>query len=255
MWFDSHCHLHLCAVEGPAEEVIDRARLVGVGAIVTVGIDVESSNRAVDIARGTRGVYASVGVHPNDATEWDDRAAAEIEAALAEDGVVAVGESGLDFYRDTTPRDKQEAAFRAHIRLAKQFDKALVIHTRASVGAALDLVEDEGPPQRLVWHCWSGNERDLGRALEMSSYISFAGNVTFKNAQDIRSLAALVPDDRLLLETDSPFLSPVPYRGRPNEPARVLHVGEALARVRATTAEAVARCTSDNGRRLFSLDG
>lgn len=222
--------------------------------MVTVGIDVESSINAMELAHVHDDVFASVGVHPNDADHWDEAAASSIVAMLGDERVVAVGESGLDYYRDEVPRKRQEVAFRASISLAKEFDKALVIHTRASVAAALDVVEEEGPPERLVWHCWSGEEDCLTRGLQMGSYVSFAGNVSFKNADRLRAVSSLVPNDRLLVETDSPFLSPVPHRGKPNEPARVAHVGDALAHVRGTTNEAIARCTTENARRLFSLD-
>ncbi len=254
MWFDSHCHLHLCEAGGPVEEVIARAHAAGVSTMVTIGIDVESSKRAVSIAQRNNGVYASVGVHPNDADQWEPQTALAIESALAEDCVIAVGESGLDFYRDAVSPEAQAAAFRDHIRLAKEFDKVLVIHTRESVAAALDVVDEEGPPGRILWHCWSGDEQQLNRALAMGSCISFAGNLSFKSARQLRDVAPLVPQDRLLVETDSPFLSPVPFRGKPNEPARVIHVGEAVAMARGTTTDAVARSTTDNALRLFDLD-
>lgn len=221
--------------------------------MVTVGIDVESSVKAVELARNHEGVFASVGVHPNETDRWDEGAASAISSMLGIEGVVAVGESGLDYYRDEASREHQDAAFRASISLAKEFGKALVIHTRASVAAALEVVEEEGPPERLVWHCWSGDEDDLARALQLGSYVSFAGNISFKSADHLRAVAALVPDDRLLVETDSPFLSPVPHRGKPNEPARVAHVGDALAHVRGATNEALAHRTTSNARRLFSL--
>lgn len=221
--------------------------------MVTVGIDVDSSARALALAHLDDDVFASVGVHPNEADDWDEASASRVAAMLSDERVVAVGESGLDYYREGAARDRQDAAFRAHISFAKELDKALVIHTRASVGAALDVVEKEGPPDRIVWHCWSGDGDDLTRALDMGSYVSFAGNVSFKNADRLKALASLVPEDRILVETDAPFLSPAPHRGTPNEPARVALVGDVVARVRGETAEAVARCTTGNARRLFSL--
>jgi TatD DNase family protein len=224
-----------------------------VAALVTVGINVDSSTEAMSLAHANEGVYASVGVHPNEAMGWDD-AASSIERALSEDCVVAVGESGLDYYRDQAPHARQAVAFRAHIALAKAFDKALVIHTRASVGAALDILEQEGPPPRMVWHCWSGDEDELRRALGMGSFVSFAGNLSFHNADRLRAVAALVPEDRLLIETDSPFLTPAPHRGKPNEPALVVHVGRALAELRNSSDADIARRTTANARRLFGLD-
>lgn len=251
VWFDTHCHLHLCDT-APARELVDRARAAGVSGVVTVGIDVASSRAAVDLARSL-GLYAAAGVHPNSALEWDDGAAGAIAALLEHDVVVAVGETGLDFYRDACPPDVQRAAFEDHVGLAKERDKALVIHTRASVGDALDVLERIGPPERLVFHCWSGDEDALRRAVALGAYVSFAGNVTFPSAADLRAVAAGVPPERLLVETDSPFLAPAPRRGKPNEPANVEHVGRALAAVFATPPEELAALTTRNARRLFAL--
>ena len=251
VWFDTHCHLHLCD-SAPAAELVDRARGAGVAHVVTIGIDVASSRAAVELARA-HGLHAAAGVHPNSATGWDDDAAREIEALLDDDVVVAVGETGLDFYRDACPPERQRAAFEDHVALARRRDKALVIHTRASVDAALDVLERAGPPARLVFHCWSGDATALRRAVALGAYVSFAGNVTFPSASDLRAVATHVPPERLLVETDSPFLSPVPRRGKPNEPANVEHVGRALAAAVAMPAEELAALTTRNARRLFAL--
>ena len=250
MWFDSHCHLHL--VDDDVESVVDEARRAGVEEILAVGIDVESSSAAREIAR-VHGVCASAGVHPNSALEWNDDAAAAIEDMLADKRVVAVGETGLDFYRDHAPQDRQRSAFRDHIELAKSRDKCLVIHTRDSTGAAIDELVAAGPPPRLIFHCWSADERELARAVELGAYVSFAGNTTFKNAPELRAAAALVPDESLLVETDSPFLTPVPHRGRPNRPAYVTLTGAVIAEVRGTSVEDVAGITTANARRAFAL--
>lgn len=252
MWFDSHCHLHLCATDSAVADIVGRARAAGVEDVVTIGIDVESSRISASLASG-HPVWAAVGVHPNDASDWDDDAAAEIEELLASDRVVAVGETGLDFYRDRAPRDVQTSAFKGHISLAKRHDKALIIHTRDSVGAAIDVLEQENPPERIVFHCWSGDGDELRRALALDAFISFAGNVSFKGADDLRAMAAAVPDDRLLIETDAPFLTPVPHRGKSNEPSYVPLVGAAVAAARSVTAEAVATQTGANARALFGL--
>lgn len=220
--------------------------------MVTVGIDVGSSKQAIELARDER-VHAAVGMHPNSADEWDDRTAAAIEELVGAPAVVAVGETGLDFYRDYADPVHQERAFRDHIELAKRFDKALVIHTRASIDAALDVLDAQGPPERFVFHCWSGDETQLRRALEMGAHVSFAGNVSFRNADNLRVAAALVPSDRLLVETDAPYLTPEPHRGRPNEPGHVPLVGEAVARERNEDAVALGLSTADNARRFFGL--
>ena len=252
-WFDSHCHLHLCEEQEDASKVVADARAAGVKSMLTVGIDVESSRRAAALAE-QEGVVAAVGVHPNSAGEFDDVAAGAVAELLAFDQVVAVGETGLDFYRDACPEGLQFEAFTAHIRLAKAHDLALVIHTRASVGRALDVLEDLGAPDRLVFHCWSGDSDELKRGLSLGAFISFAGNISFPSAEPLREAAASVPEERILVETDSPFLTPVPHRGKPNRPALLPHVGAALAHARGTEAEDLAALTSANARRLFGLE-
>jgi TatD DNase family protein len=167
---------------------------------------------------------------------------------------VAVGETGLDFYRNACPEELQLEAFTAHIRLAKAHDLALVIHTRASAGRALDLLENFGAPDRLVFHCWSGDATELTRALSLGAFISFAGNISFPSAEPLREAAASVPEERILVETDSPFLTPVPHRGKPNRPALLPLVGAALAQARGIETEDLADLTSANARRLFGLE-
>lgn len=252
MWFDSHCHLHICEEDRPVQDVIAEARAAGVDQMLTVGIDKESNQRSIELA-AEGGVYASVGIHPNSATGWSDSDALSIEGLLTSPGVVAVGETGLDFYRDWAPKKDQERAFAAHIELAKRYDKALVIHTRESLPATLDILETQGPPDRFVMHCWSGTPDELSRALAMGSFVSFAGNVSFKSAGALREVLPLVPADRLLLETDSPYLTPVPFRGKPNDPAKVAHVGVAVAGTLGRRPEEVAGSTAANARRFLGL--
>ncbi|MGH2699666.1 MAG: TatD family hydrolase [Actinomycetota bacterium] len=253
MWFDSHCHLHLCEEKTSLDDLLNRARSSGVEQIVAVGIEVDSSERALAIARANEGVYASAGVHPNEATTWNERARAHVDELLSHDEVVAVGETGLDFYRDRTPHEQQRSAFRAHIELAKRHHKTLVIHTRESITAAIEELERATPPERLIFHCWSGDADELTRALTLGAHVSFAGNVSFKSAENLRAVARLVPGDRLLVETDSPFLAPVPHRGRANEPALAAAVGKAVAEARGEDTAEVARVTTANARRIFGL--
>ncbi len=250
MWFDSHCHLFDC--EGPVEAVLERARAGGVREILVAGTDLETSGRALNLARHD-GVYAAVGVHPNSSAAWEDREVARVEELLVREAAVAVGESGLDFYRDHSPPERQHRAFAAHIGLAKRYDKALIIHTRDSVDAAIESLEHYGPPARLVFHCWSGDAMQLKTALALGAFISFAGNVTFKNAGALRAVVPLVPEDRLLVETDSPYLAPEPKRGRANEPAFVSYVGRAIAAERDASADRIAISTARNARELFGV--
>ena len=251
-WFDSHCHVHLCEENDTASEVIARARSAGVTRLVTVSIDVDSSRRSAEIAQEF-GIWATAGVHPNESLTWNEDEAREVESLLGLERVVAVGETGLDFYRDRSSPEVQERAFTDHIELAKANEVALVIHTRDSVDAAMDLIERAGTPNRFVFHCWSGDEAQLLRALDLGAWISFAGNVSFKSAENLRAAARLTPDDRLLVETDAPFLAPVPHRGKANEPAFVADVGVAVARARGVAIDELAGTTFANANELFGL--
>lgn len=250
MWFDSHCHLF--DVEGDPLEVVANAANAGVSDMLVCGTDVATSQRAVELA-SIPGVWAAAGLHPTSARDWDDGVASGIEKLLTHDRVVAVGETGLDMYWDTSYLDVQVRVFEAHVAWAKRYDKALVIHTRNSIDEAVETLRRVSPPERLVFHCWSGDRTQMESALDLGSFVSFAGNVTFKNAQTLRELAALVPEDRLLVETDSPYLAPVPHRGKPNEPANAALVGVALAEARDQAIETVAEATTRNAQRLLGL--
>ena len=250
MWFDSHCHLF--DVEGDPAAAVARAAGLGVQGMLVCGTDVPTSERAAELAE-LPGVWAAAGLHPTSAREWDDGVEAALEALFARDRVVAVGESGLDMYWDTSFLDLQQRVFEAHVTWAKEHDKALVIHTRNSLDEALGTLERVSPPDRLVFHCWSGDRAQMARALDLGSFVSFAGNVTFKSAGELREMAALVPEERLLVETDSPYLAPVPHRGKRNEPAHGVVVGMAVAEARGEPVEAVAEATTRNAQRLLGL--
>ena len=249
VWFDSHCHLF--DVPEPAE-ALARARAAAVEGLLVCGTDIPTSRKAAELAVH-EGVWAAAGLHPTSAREWTPSVATQIEELLQLPHVVAVGESGLDMYWDTSFLDVQRDVLEAHVDLAKRHDKALVIHTRNSVDEAMDALDSVGPPERLVFHCWSGSAAQMDRALGIGAYISFAGNVTFKNAEDLRTLAERVPDDRLLVETDSPYLAPVPHRGRPNEPAFVSLVGEAVAAARGMSSTELASLTTRNARAFLAV--
>jgi TatD DNase family protein len=226
VWVDAHCHPQM-ATDG-ADVVIERARAAGVAAMVVVGTDLASSEQAVAMAERHPGVAATVGLHPHDAAnlahEWE-----ALVALAGHPDVVAVGEAGFDYHYMHAPPDAQDAAFRAQIRLAHQLDRALVIHSRDAWDDTFRVLVEEGMPRRTVFHCFTGGPREAARALELGAALSFSGIVSFKSADDVRAAAAGCPADRLLVETDSPYLAPVPLRGTENEPANIALVGAALA--------------------------
>lgn len=251
-YVDTHCHLDHHRDLAVATQV-DRAREAGVHTLVTVGTDMASSTEAVASARRYDGVWAAVGVHPNDAMEATP-AVLEVIAKLAtEPEVVAIGETGLDYYRDHTTPAQQEASFRAHIELAEEHDLALVIHCREAWEDCLDILEDQGAPERVVMHCFSGDERIVDRCVEHGWFLSFAGNVTFTNAEPLRIAAARTPLELLLTETDAPFLTPHPHRGGPNDPSYLPYTLRTLADAQRRPVDQVAEAVLANATRAFSL--
>jgi TatD DNase family protein len=223
---DTHAHLEACA--DPPHEVVERARAAGVARILAVGSTIETCRAALAVAEEQDGVFAILGIHPHEAERQGDRLE-ELRDLLRHPSAVAVGETGLDFYRDAASRGRQRELFAAELDLAAEVGKAVVIHTRAADEVTAETLEQfDGT---VVMHCFSSPAL-LPVALERGYYVSFAGNVTFPNASDLRLAAAQVPADRLLAETDSPYLAPQPVRGRANEPAHVVHTLAALADVR-----------------------
>jgi TatD DNase family protein len=243
-WFDSHCHIQ----DDPG--AVARARAEGTDRMVVVGTDREQSLAAIDMAAAEEGVWATVGLHPHDAKEGVET----IADLLDRPGVVAVGECGLDYHYDHSPRPAQRDAFAEQIRLAHQHDLALVIHTREAWDDTLAILQTEGVPDRTVFHCFSGGPAEADKCLTLGAHLSFSGVVTFKTADDVRAAAALCPLDRLLVETDSPYLTPVPLRGRRNEPGLVRLVGAGVARAKGLADRAVQEASADNAKRLFRID-
>jgi TatD DNase family protein len=248
---DTHCHLHLLGA--PAEQLLAEAAAAGVGHVVDVGIDLPSSEAAAANAARLAGVSATAGIHPNSADEATDEALAAVEALLARPQVVAVGETGLDNYRDHTTPEVQRRAFAAHAELAKRTGKALVVHCRDAFEDVLAVLERVGAPGRVVFHCFTGDAAMAARIVEAGWVVSFSGTVTFKNAPDQRAACAVVPLERMVLETDSPFLSPHPYRGQPNRPGRVALTAATVAQVHGVDLDTVAAATSATAARTFGL--
>jgi TatD DNase family protein len=245
-------HAHLDALDGDAADALARARTAGVGRVIAVGSGVASCRAALGLAEREEGVFAALGLHPHQAGEIGVGDLAELEGLLAHPKAVAVGEAGLDHYRDYAPRDRQLELFRAQADLAARLEKPLVVHSRAAEGETVAVLGALPGRTRVILHCFSSPGL-LAPALEHRWYVSFAGNVTYPNAAELRTAAAHVPPDRLLAETDSPYLAPQPVRGRRNEPANVLHTLAALAEVRGTDSDELGREIEANATRAFGL--
>jgi TatD DNase family protein len=250
MWIDAHCHLQF-EDRGPTpEEAVARAVDAGVERMVCIGTDLATSAEAVRLAGVFPEVWATVGLHPHDASklaeEWDGL----VELAGA-DRVIGIGEAGFDLYYRHSEPDAQDEAFRAQLRLAAERDLPLVIHSRDAWAETFGVLESEGVPARTVFHCFTGGPAEAGRALALGCWLSYSGIVSFKTADDLRAAAALTPADRLLVETDSPFLAPVPHRGKTNEPAFLPAVGAAVAAARNEPVETVAETTRNNAFAFF----
>jgi TatD DNase family protein len=247
-WTDDHCHLPSDPAQ--AADLVREAQASGVDRLITVGTDLASSRDAIGTARYHEGVvFATVGLHPHDAKDGLDG----IEALLAEPEVVAVGECGLDYHYDHSPRDVQREVFAAQIELAHAHGLALVIHTREAWDDTFAILDVEGVPPRTVFHCFTGGPDEARRGLDLGIHLSFSGIVTYKNAPELRDAAALCPLDMLLVETDSPYLAPVPHRGKKNQPAFVSIVGEAVAAAKDVPVADVAAATWANAERLYAL--
>jgi TatD DNase family protein len=245
---DTHAHLDGC--EEPPAGLLARAREAGVDRVITIGTGIDSSRAALAIAERQDGVFAALGVHPHQAADADAERLDELAQLLGHERAVAVGEIGLDFYRDRAPHERQGELFAAQLALAAELGKAVVVHSReADTATAAALAGFDGT---VVLHCFSSPAL-LEPALERGYYVSFAGNVTFRSAEELRAAAARVPADRILAETDSPYLAPVPRRGRPNEPANVVYTVAALAEVRGETAEELGARIDVNATAAFSL--
>jgi len=250
---DSHCHLDAMGVD--VGEAVTAAQAVGVRRVVTVGDTVASSRWCAQAAAEHPAVYAAVAVHPNETAAFDESAAAEIDRLAALPGVRAVGETGLDYYWDRVPAATQQAAFRRHIEIAKAHGKALVVHDRDAHADVLRILEEEGAPEPTVFHCFSG-DAEMAKVCASHGYLmSFAGNITFKNAGDLRAALSVAPVHLLLVETDAPFLTPMPFRGQPNAPYLVPLTIRAMAQVRGVEEDVLATVIASNSERVFGPFG
>lgn len=255
MLFDTHVHLNVRQFEGEVEEVIERAQENGVTLFNVVGFDKKTITNAIELAETYPYIYATVGWHPVDAIDMTEEDLDWIESLSEHEKVVALGEMGLDYHWDKSPKEVQKEVFRAQIRLARKVNMPIVIHNRKADEDVVDILKEERAEEvGGIMHCFSGDVAMAEECLQLGFYISFAGPVTFKNAKLPKEVAKIVPMDRLLVETDSPFLAPHPYRGKRNEPAHVRLVAEKIAQLKGLSLEEVAKQTTENAKALFRLD-
>lgn len=243
-WLDNHCHL-----DENAEAIRSAAHEAGVHRLIDVGCDLETSTAALDRANRFDDVFATAGVHPHEAKDG----LAGIEELLGEERIVAVGECGLDYFYEHSPRDAQRSAFAAQIQMAHRHGLPLVIHTRDAWDETFEILDAEGMPSHTVFHCFTGGPDEATAGLERGAYLSFSGIVTFKSAADLQAAAVMCPLDRLMIETDSPYLAPVPHRGKPNQPANVTHVGAKIAELKDLPVATIASATWENGHVFYRL--
>ena len=249
-YVDTHCHLY-DSKAGTVAELIAGAHAAGVTTMISVGCDAQSTAQAIAVAAAHDGIFATAGLHPHEASHGVDT----ILPFLDDPNVIAIGECGLDYYYDHSPRDLQRSAFAAQIQLAHERSLPLIVHTREAWADTLDLFTAEGMPERTIFHCFTGGPEEARRCLDLGAYLSFSGIVSFKTATELHDAARLCPEDRMLAETDSPYLAPVPFRGRTNQPAYVTHVVEALATLRGEPTENVRHATSSNACLAFPALG
>lgn len=253
MLVDTHCHLNHEQLAGDVPACLERAAVAEVQQMIVVGYDMPSSEQAIRLAEAHPGVlYAAVGVHPHDSKDWDESAAERLRAMAANPLVVAIGEIGLDFHYDFSPRGDQYAAFRAQMRLAREVALPVVIHCREAYPECAELLRTEGVQETGgVMHCWAGTEQDAETITALGMHFGFGGTLTFKNAHEVRAVAQNAQTESLLIETDAPYLAPVPYRGKRNEPAYTALVAEKLAELRGVTNMEIAAISTANAHRLF----
>ena len=255
MFFDTHAHLNADQYNEDLQEVIDRAQAEGISRIVVVGFDRPTIKRAMELAEQYDFIYASVGWHPVDAIDMTTEDLLWIEELASHPKVVALGEMGLDYYRDKSPKEIQKEVFRKQIKLAKKVKLPIIIHNRDATADIVEILREEGAEEvGGIMHCFSGSSEVAQECVKMNFYISLGGPVTFKNARKPKEVAEVIPLDKLLIETDCPYLAPHPYRGKRNEPSYVKLVAEQIAEIKQLSVEEVARATTENANKLFGIN-
>ena len=253
MLIDTHAHLQMSEFDGDRDEVIKRARENGIDAIIAVGITLEDSEKAIALAKSHDAIYATVGIHPHDAESIDPTTYDSLKKLAAHKKVVAYGEIGLDFFRNRSPRDVQIKRFEEQLDVARELNLPVVIHSREAHRETFEILEKRKGNLRGVLHCFSGDYTMATRYIDLGYYISIPGTITFSNAGKLVEVVQKIPMDSLLIETDSPFLTPVPNRGKRNEPAYVAYVAQKISEIRGLTPEEVGIATTKNAGNLFGI--
>ncbi len=255
LMIDSHCHLTAAAFDADREEVIARARAGGITAFINIGAGdgIEGNRKAIDFAARHADVFCTVGLHPHDANQFDGQTIALLEEMLRQPKVVGIGEIGLDYHYDFATRENQQAALRAQLALAQRTGLPFIIHNRESETDLLAILREFGDSHRGVIHCFTGDRRQAEAFLQLGVYLSIPGVVTFKNAQALRETLPHIPVDRLLVETDAPYLAPIPYRGKRNEPAFIIQTIETIAAILGKPPADIGSLTAQNTKTLFNL--
>ncbi|MFZ2197225.1 MAG: TatD family hydrolase, partial [Thermodesulfovibrionales bacterium] len=249
---DTHCHLDMKQFDPDRKEVIERARAAGIEAMITVGSDLKGTVSAMKLSSQYDFIYASIGIHPHDAKDFNDDIYRQLKEWTNATRVVAIGETGLDYHYDHSPRQVQRDVFEKHLRLAEETGLPVIIHSREAQKDTIEILRKSGI-NRGVLHCFSGDMEMAEQVMSMGFYISVAGPVTFKKTRELKEIAGGIPDDYLLVETDAPYLSPEPFRGRRNEPAFIIETLKQIADLRKVSLEDMARITSLNAKRLFGI--
>ncbi len=251
---DTHCHLDFPEYEESEADVVERAKQAGVGSMLTIGINQESSRRAIELSRQFPEVYAAIGIHPHDAAKATDHDFEVFERLLEKEDVVALGETGLDFYYENSPKETQIKVLKRFLEMSKIKNLPYIFHVRDAFSEFFEVMKKyESRNLRGVMHCFSGGEAEAEEALRHGLLISFTGILTFKKSDQVREVAKAIPLDKILLETDSPFLAPQSHRGKTNEPSFLPEIAEVLAEVKGVTTEEVAEVTTENCRKLFGF--
>lgn len=249
---DTHAHLDFNDYKKDREDVFNRARKIGVEKIVNIGADLEGSRRSVELAEKYDFIYASVGIHPHEADTLDEDSLAELKKLAASPKVKAIGECGLDFYYDNSPRKIQKAAFKKEIELALELDLPLVVHSREAAAETLEILDAAGDlAENLIFHCYAYGPQEIEEIIKRDYYVAFGGLITFNSAEAIRQALKKMPLNRILLETDAPYLTPAPHRGQRNEPAYLEHILKKAAAIKGISAEEMGKITTENAERIY----